>query len=82
MPIFEFECKACGHQFEYLVIHSSPAAECPSCHKKDLQKMVSLCAGSSEGTRQTHLKRERKKYSKINKEKAHEEHKMIHEHHD
>ena len=44
--------------------------------------MISLCAISSEGTRQTHLKRERKKYQKVNHDKQYEEHKAIHEHHD
>ena len=82
MPIYEYQCEKCKHQFEYLVLPSSPAAECPSCHHKKLQKMISLCAVSSEGTRQSHLNRERKKYSKINKEKQHEEHKALHDHHD
>jgi len=44
--------------------------------------MISLCAVSSEQTRQAHLSNERKKYSKINREKQHEEHKALHEHHD
>jgi len=82
MPIYEYECRGCGHQFEYLVLPSSSAPECPSCHDRDLQKMISLCAVSSENTRQSHLSNERKKYSKINREKQHEEHKALHEHHD
>ena len=82
MPIFEYQCRDCGHQFEYLVIHSSPPPECPACHHSDLQKMISLCAVSSESTRQTHLSRERKKYSKVNKDKQYEEHKAIHHHDD
>jgi hypothetical protein len=44
--------------------------------------MVSLCAVSSEHTKQAHLKTERKKYGKINRDKQYEEHKAIHEHHD
>lgn len=83
MPIYEYQCQACGHQFEYLVLPSSPTTpECPSCKAQDLQKMISLCAVSSEGTRQAHLKTERKKYSKVNKDKQYEEHKAIHDHHD
>jgi len=82
MPIYEYQCRACGRQFEYLVLPSSSAPECPSCHDQDLQKMISLCAVSSEGSRQAHLSSERKKYGKINREKQHEEHKMLHEHHD
>jgi putative FmdB family regulatory protein len=82
MPIYEYECKSCKHQFEYLVLPASPAPECPSCHHQDLQRMISLCAVSSESTRQSHLTSERKKYSKVNKDKQYEEHKAIHEHHD
>ena len=82
MPIYEYECRACGHQFEYLVLPSSSAPECPSCQQKDLQKMISLCAVSSENPKQAHLSTERKKYGKINREKQHEEHKAFHEHHD
>jgi putative FmdB family regulatory protein len=82
MPIYEYECRACGHQFEYLVLPSSAAPECPSCKHKDLQKMISLCAVSSESTRGAHLSAERKKYSKINKGKQYEEHKAIHDHDD
>jgi putative FmdB family regulatory protein len=82
MPIYEYQCKGCGHQFEFLVLPSSPAPECPACQHQDLQKMISLCAVSSESTRQSHLTSERKKYSKINKGKQYEEHKALHEHHD
>ena len=32
MPIFEYECKKCGHQFEALLKSaSSPAPKCPEC---------------------------------------------------
>src|SRR5262245_7674964 len=44
MPIYEYQCRACGHQFEYLALPSSSQPECPSCHDRDLQKMISLCA--------------------------------------
>ena len=30
MPIYEYECRACRHRFEQLIIHST-TAECPSC---------------------------------------------------
>ena len=31
MPIFEYVCKACDHQFEALV-YGKEKAECPKCH--------------------------------------------------
>ena len=45
MPLFEFECNACKHRFEELVLSSSKTVEeCPNCHEKDVKKLVS--AGS------------------------------------
>jgi putative FmdB family regulatory protein len=82
MPIYEYECLGCGHEFEYLVLPTSPAAECPACRHQDLRRLISLCAVSSENTRQAHLDSARKQYSKVNKEKQYEEHKQMHEHHD
>ena len=82
MPIYEYQCQGCGHQFEYLVLPSSPKPQCPSCRHKDLQKMISLCAVSSENTRQANLSAARKKSSAIQRDKQHEEHKMLHEHQD
>jgi len=82
MPIYEYECRACEHQFEYLLLHSSPAAQCPSCGSRKLEKMISKCAVSSENTRDANLTSARKQASIAGKEKAHEEHKHFHDHHD
>ena len=40
--------------------------------------MISLCAVSSEGTRESHLKAARKVAKKVNREKQYEEHKAAH----
>jgi putative FmdB family regulatory protein len=82
MPIYEYECRGCGHQFECLVLPSSPVPECPSCQKKDLKQLISLCAVSSENTRQANLNGARKKAAVVQKDIRHEEHKQLHEHHD
>lgn len=31
MPIYEYACDSCGHEFEKLQKISAPAPECPSC---------------------------------------------------
>ena len=82
MPIYEYECLACGHQFEYLILSTSPAAECPACGKKDLKQMISLCGMSSETTRATNLSAAHKRAAATRKEKQHEDHKHLHEHYD
>ena len=82
MPIYDYACRQCGHRFEYFLLSSSPAAECPACGTKDLEQLISAYAVSSESSRQANLKQERKKASVVHKDKMHEEHKHLHEHHD
>lgn len=42
MPIYEYQCSACGHQFDALQkMSDAPLSECPACHKPALQKMIS-----------------------------------------
>lgn len=50
MPLFEYECETCHHQFE-LLVRESTALECPACHGRELAKQLSVFAvsGSSRG---------------------------------
>jgi putative FmdB family regulatory protein len=48
MPLFEYECRACGHHFEHLT-RGSEAASCPSCRGADLQKLLSVFAVNTSG---------------------------------
>ena len=43
MPLYEYACKECDHEFEALV-RGSDAPECPSCHSKELQRRLSVFA--------------------------------------
>jgi putative FmdB family regulatory protein len=48
MPIFEYECKQCNHEFETLVFgNNSP--ECPKCHSQKLVPKLSVFAVSAKG---------------------------------
>jgi len=80
MPLYEYECRGCGHRFEYLLLHSSPAAECPECLQRDLEQLVSMCAVSSEMTRQANLSAAHRKAAAVRQAKAHENHTHLHEH--
>lgn len=44
MPIFEFECRSCEHQFEVLV-RNSERPHCPNCNGRSLEKLLSAPAG-------------------------------------
>ena len=49
MPIFEYICKECDHQFEALV-YGQQKAECPKCHGSKLAPQLSVFAVSAKGT--------------------------------
>jgi putative FmdB family regulatory protein len=63
MPIYEYCCLRCGVKFEALV-RASDTVACPLCAATDLERLVSLFAVDSEGTRnaarQTSMPRSRK----------------------
>lgn len=49
MPIYEFACDACGHDFEYLV-RNGDAPVCPECqNSKKLTKRFSVPAAHTGG---------------------------------
>ena len=48
MPLFEYACQACDHQFEVLVRNGAPPT-CPSCESPRLQKRQSTFAARSAG---------------------------------
>ena len=42
MPIYDYKCSNCGHQFELIQKFSDQPAEiCPQCSEKSIQKLVS-----------------------------------------
>jgi putative FmdB family regulatory protein len=42
MPIYEYECGACGHRLEAIQkLSDAPLSECPECGKPALSKLVS-----------------------------------------
>ena len=45
MPIYEYACVSCEHQFETIQrISEDPLLDCPECGKPDLKKLVSVAA--------------------------------------
>jgi putative FmdB family regulatory protein len=51
MPMYEYECTACGHRFERIRKFSDPPIEeCPSCGEPKVQKLLSSPAIQFKGT--------------------------------
>src|SRR4029077_19259196 len=49
MPIFEYVCQKCNHEFEALV-YGSQKAECPKCESKKLIPRLSVFAVATKGS--------------------------------
>ena len=42
MPVYEYECEKCNHQFEYMRFTSrDPLPECPNCKNKKVKRVLS-----------------------------------------
>ena len=51
MPIYEYQCSNCGHQFEAMQkISEEPLKDCPECHQPKLNKLVSAAGFQLKGT--------------------------------
>jgi putative FmdB family regulatory protein len=48
MPIFEYICQNCSHEFETLVF-GRDKAKCPKCESKKLSPQLSVFAMSTKG---------------------------------
>ena len=71
MPLYDYSCKKCGHEFEVLVRPgSSDPLACTACRSDDIERLLSGFAVSSEHTRANNLKAGRKYYAKDRKDQA------------
>lgn len=51
MPIYEYKCGSCSHQFETIQKFSDePLTECPACGAHTLKKLVSAAAFHLKGS--------------------------------
>ena len=65
MPLFDFRCRACGHQFEALVRAQDPAPTCSACGGADLEKLLPTFAVSSQEKTQEFATRKRRKEAAV-----------------
>lgn len=82
MPIYEYTCRKCGHQFE-LLVRGQKVPACPSCRSEDLERMFSLPRVSSASTRDLSMRAAKKRdktqatdrmHDQLNYERSHDRH--------
>ena len=51
MPIYEYQCQSCGHQFDVIQkVSDEKLTICPKCKKKKLKKLVTSAGFKLKGT--------------------------------
>ena len=72
MPIYEYTCKSCGHEFETLV-RANKTPSCAKCGKPDLERRFSLPSVSSENTRDQAMRAAKRRDKKQGIERVNEQ---------
>lgn len=67
MPIYEYKCRKCGHQFEKIV-KISETPDCESCQSSDLEKLF-----NAPGIRTTKSQRRSGSNERADRSKVHKE---------
>jgi putative FmdB family regulatory protein len=50
MPVYEYACSACGHEFEeWQKMSDPPVRTCPKCKKKKVERLISQTAFQLKG---------------------------------
>ena len=50
MPIYEYRCGSCGHEFEAMQkMNDAPLTDCPGCEKPELTKLISAAGFRLKG---------------------------------
>jgi putative FmdB family regulatory protein len=73
MPLYEYRCRLCAHEFEVLV-RSGDKPACPSCRADDLERLLSVPGGLTTPEHSLALARaEKKRWAPVHKGREYEE---------
>jgi len=72
MPLYDYECRECGHEFEALV-RKGDVPQCPKCHTEHLERLLSTFMMTSDEHNREMVRKERKKRLPKHKAEQNEE---------
>lgn len=80
MPLYDFHCRDCAHDFEALV-RAGDTPECPSCQSRHLEKLLSSFALDTAERRQAAVNESRQRQIAARKDAliAEEEYRQKHD---
>ena len=61
MPLYDFRCRGCGHEFEVLVRSRDESPICSSCKGRDIERLLSTFAVSYAAKTQAAARNSRKR---------------------
>jgi putative FmdB family regulatory protein len=62
MPLYEYQCRPCGHSFEALV-RGADEPRCPACSSHDIERLLSSFGVSSEARSHSALQAARREFT-------------------
>lgn len=65
MPLYDFRCRACSHDFEALVRAQDGPPSCPACRSQDLERKLSAFAMTSGDQTRAFAAAKRKKAAAV-----------------
>ncbi|MDE2661701.1 MAG: zinc ribbon domain-containing protein [Gemmatimonadota bacterium] len=69
MPIYEYRCRECSHEFE-LLVRGSMTPACPPCGSAELDRLISLPRVHSDARRERSLAAAKKRDAKLGSERT------------
>jgi putative FmdB family regulatory protein len=81
MPLFDFVCTKCRHEFEALVRGSTPPV-CPECASAELEKLPSMPALKTEATHGLAMQAAKRRDKAQGFDRMHEQRKYEQSHND
>ncbi|WP_420633870.1 FmdB family zinc ribbon protein [Candidatus Palauibacter sp.] len=69
MPIYEYRCRGCAHEFE-LLVRGRLTPACTSCGSEKLEKLISLPRVHSDARKERSLAAAKKRDTKLGSERT------------